>query len=250
MKKEVNKKSLYGVTLSEIESIEKTLIKPTKRNCYDAEDRRAAMNKLNKLRDENKLFIRAKGSSYATQIKQRIMIKDWVQNGLGSLPESAKKAGFAPQSTSSIVKTKNWKLLMDEFLPDVLLAERHNEILNKRDFEKITDPVTKVVTLVDVGPETSAVTKGLEMAYRLKGAFTENKDSQKSTAIYNLIYKPEVKAGIKNFEDMLKAQLYGETNTNIKQIESENVIDAGGERGDPDYDPNYGVAGEVEEDKG
>ena len=166
---------------------------------------------LAKLLENQKYRIRGApiNSPQATNIKQKKMMEHWLSTNMKSLSKSAAVVGYNPDSTAAIIRTKTWKALMNEYLPDDLLAERHNELLNKRDIKMIKQSDGSMLPQ-DFGPDVSAVTKSLEMAYKLKGAFTPNVNETKNGNIYNLIYKPEVRASIKSFEDMLKAQLYGE----------------------------------------
>ena len=65
---------------------------------------------------------------------------------------------------------------MKTFLPDELLAERHKELLNKREvIKEYSHEQGEYVQKVIDQPETQAVSKGLEMAYRLKSKFPAEK---------------------------------------------------------------------------
>ena len=110
--------------------------------------------------------------------KQRGFVKDYVKTGIGSL---AVKENYdvANDETARVIASENLtkpnivKAIADR-LPDDLLTERHLELLNKRDtftFKKSDDTVESV----DLGPEVQAVTKGLDMAYKLKGSYAETK---------------------------------------------------------------------------
>ena len=127
-------------------------------------------------------------------------------------------AGY-PASTAKRGKvqgTKTWQLLLDEYLPDDLLAERHKELLNKREYRKKVDPTSKKETYEDIGPDTTAAVKALDMAYKLKGQYKEDKGEGKgNTAIYNLIYDPKLKEGVKTLEDSIKQALYNESNSKV-----------------------------------
>ncbi len=74
------------------------------------------------------------------------------------------KAGYSESyaNTGQITYTKGWQEVLEKALPDELLAKRHRELLNKRE-EKRDEP------------ETQAVTKGLDMAYKLKGSYAPEK---------------------------------------------------------------------------
>lgn len=58
------------------------------------------------------------------------------------------------KTPSAITKSAEFRILTNVFLPDDHLLARHRELLDKRD--------------ENGAPETSAVSKGLELAYKLK----------------------------------------------------------------------------------
>ena len=71
------------------------------------------------------------------------------------------------QNPKNITRSKGWKELMEKELPDGLLAKRHRELLNKREVHVIKIDGKEESELLDQ-PETQAVSKGLDMAYKLK----------------------------------------------------------------------------------
>lgn len=61
-----------------------------------------------------------------------------------------------------ITETAAWKLVMDTFMPDKHLARRHRALLDKVDHSG--------------QPDTQAVGKGLELAYKIKGKLIDKVD--------------------------------------------------------------------------
>ena len=134
---------------------------------------------------------------------------------------------------------------MQEYMPEEYLAHRHSELLDKRDTETVYDEIEdgldkdghkkiiKVARLVDKGPETNAVSKGLELAYRLRGSFKEDKTPATPANIYNLFYKPEIRQQVANFEAGIKASLLNEINkrnlADNKAEEEEKTAKKGGD---------------------
>lgn len=117
----------------------------------------------------------------------------------------------------AIIHTKSWQMLMDEHMPEDLIALRHTELLNKRARRNIKNSKGEVIEYdVDDGPDTPAVVKALELAYKLRGSFAAEKKAPDGNVIYNLFYKPEVREAMKSFEDNLKQQIANEANKNIK----------------------------------
>lgn len=115
------------------------------------------------------------------------------------------------RNTANITGTKSWAMLMDEYLPEDLVAERHNELLNKRAYRKIEQD-GKTMEIED-GPDTPAVAKALEMAYKLRGSFAPEKTAPPSGVVYNMFYQPVIQARVKAFEDALKDSITHEITT-------------------------------------
>lgn len=61
-----------------------------------------------------------------------------------------------------ITETDAWQLVMSAALPDMVLAKKHRALLEKTDNSG--------------APDTQAVGKALEMAYKLKGRFVDRVD--------------------------------------------------------------------------
>lgn len=108
-----------------------------------------------------------------------------------------REVGYSASSAtkpSQLTSTKGWKELMDQYLPDDLIAKRHNELLNKND--------------ENGNPDTVAVSKALDMSYKLKGSYAP----EKSTALnLNLearnISNPELEEVRERFINELKDKL-------------------------------------------
>lgn len=170
---------------------------------------------------------RKKGVANAEdKFRMKMVFNDWKQNEYKGLKKSMLAHGYSEKmSPGKLAKTLTWKQIMDEAMPDGLLAEKHLELLNARktavvqENEYVEDEdggyqKQKVTKIVDLGPDTNAVSKGLEMAYKLKGAFNPKDDGEGSrpsnSTIYNLFYKPEIRDSVKQLEKALTKQLYGE----------------------------------------
>ena len=172
---------------------------------------------------EKKKLVRTKGTARAgDKIRMRMVFEDAKANNFKSMSKSLAKFGYSPtMSPSNITRTKTWKEIMEEAMPDTLLAEKHAELLHARHKvvvrEKEWDEdggFEMVDRVVDLGPDLGAVSKGLEMAYKLKGSFNPRSEDDASrpsqSTIYNLFYKPEIRNSVKQLEAALTKQLYGE----------------------------------------
>jgi len=111
----------------------------------------------------------------------------------------------------ALTHTKSWLNLMDEYVSEEKLAMRHNELLDLRVQKPVRDPLTGKVTHYISVPDAGAVSRAIEMGYKLRGAFKEAAPAPKSQHIYNLFYKPEVRAAVKAFEDNLKTMMFNDT---------------------------------------
>lgn len=156
----------------------------------------------------------------------KTVLEKWKAGGHKSMKKAMMEVGYGPtMEPRHIMKSKTWKELMEEVMPDDLLMKRHVELLNARRTETVQtkeyveneDGEMEKVTgykIIDLGPDTNAVSKGLEMAYKLKGVFNKPEDTgagkPSQSTIYNLFYKPEIRDSVKQLEKALTKQLYGE----------------------------------------
>lgn len=168
----------------------------------------------------------------------RVIFQNYKDQGFRSLGKAIRKTGVYSEGVAKrvdqITKSQSWQMLMKEYMPDEYLAKRHSELLDKRSFRTIKNP-DGTTEEVDNGPETAAVTKGLELAYRIGGKFGKEEAPQTSTVMYNLFYKPEIREQMRIFEGNIKETLLHEINKkNMADIRTEeeneaNMADAGGE---------------------
>jgi hypothetical protein len=116
------------------------------------------------------------------KIKQRKVFDTWVKNGMRDMRGAILSAGYSESTArvpSVITRSATWKELMTEYFPDSLLTKKHLELLNQRDVvsyhEKIWDrkigKYVKIKVFKDLGVNVTAVSKGLELAYKIKGVY-------------------------------------------------------------------------------
>lgn len=190
-----------------------------------------------------------------TVMKQKKAIQIWEKNNFKNLPAALEEAGYTAESAKkSVTRTKTWKDLMEEYLPDDLLAKRHKELLNKRNYELVPryeqDPNNKKKTIktfekIDLGPDTTAVAKGLDLAYKVKGTFKETQEPPKKGDTYNLFFDPKVREARRVYEDAIKQKIKNESIKRIKAIPSKTEgSDTPVEAIDNAVDPDSGDQGE------
>lgn len=113
-----------------------------------------------------------------------------------------------------ITKSKSWKALMDEQLPEDHVAMRHREILDSRKFRYVIKGKGKNrrEERVDDGPDP-IVMRGVELAYKLRGRTKEDAPPADRPNIYNIFYQKNVQESVKAFEDNLKHTIAHEIRT-------------------------------------
>lgn len=207
--------------------------------------------------------------------RHRIVLEKYKENGMSSMKQAIIEAGYAPsmsEKPKAITESKSWALLLQEHIPEELVAQRHSELLNKRDMEVVRevdqeatqklaadladrindsdydedgesleaqphggalkrrinqDIVVYKDVIYDSGPNVPAVTKALEMAYKLRGAFVADKPVVPPNVTYNLFYKPHVRESMKQFEDAIKATIIHESDTNNNKTDPVPVPEEG-----------------------
>jgi len=114
----------------------------------------------------------------------RVIFQNYKDQGFRNLGKAIRMTGvYSPEVAKRvdvITKSKSWQLLMQEYMPEEHLALRHSELLDKREIRKVErldedgnlvldNDGNPIKDEIDNGPDTAAVTKGLELAYRPGG---------------------------------------------------------------------------------
>ena len=107
---------------------------------------------------ENQKEIKPKKSSEIKRLHRKILIKKVIENvensGKLSVSKAARDLGMKnyARNPQRITKTKEWKELMDEYMPDDLLAETHHSLLTAGEIQHYVFPAmikTKMVKSSD-----------------------------------------------------------------------------------------------------
>lgn len=111
--------------------------------------------------------------------KESGFVKDYAKSGNGTQAalnnydiNSPNKINVAKSIASELLTKPDIQQAVKslaDMIPDELLAKRHIELLNKREYRTIEGESE------DIGPETQAVSKGVELGYKLKGSFAPEK---------------------------------------------------------------------------
>ena len=112
-----------------------------------------------------------------TNIRQKKVAKEILENRGTSVSKAMRNAGYSKaysKNPQQLTTTKSWQELMNEYISDDLVAEKHNALLNKRD------------PLGDI--DTQAVKSGVDMAYKIKGKYAPEQIEHKITAVEIIRY--------------------------------------------------------------
>jgi hypothetical protein len=124
-------------------------------------------------------------------LKQKRAVKYLVENGRASVSEAMVKSGAYTVATArdpgKLTRSKGWQELVEKYLPDRLLVRRHKQLLNARTKDKKID--------------VTAVSKGLDMGYKLKGSYAPEK---KASVNLNIDLTAKNKEAIKIAEEYEK----------------------------------------------
>jgi phage terminase small subunit len=119
---------------------------------------------------------------------EREFVNEFLANGNNATQAVAtvykKEVNNSTRVKASRLLTKdNIQKAFAERLPDDLLEERHLELLNKREIHisKLANG-QEVAELIDQ-PDTQAVSKGLDMAYKIKSTYAPEKHTSTSVNI-------------------------------------------------------------------
>ena len=138
--------------------------------------------------------------------KQKGFVKDWVKTGNGT-EAAMKNYKVKNKKVAGVIAAQNLKKLsiqaeitrIGDMFPDAMLAEKHQKLLNQKqvayfvfpkymDDEEITEKVNSAgfeVIVIRFGEkgkyafysndDATSVSKGLDMAYKLKGSYAAEK---------------------------------------------------------------------------
>jgi len=109
-------------------------------------------------------------------LKQELLVKKLVENR-GNVSKSMREVGYSPATAKNPQQTtisKTYQELMKQYLPDDLISERHNDLLNKKKYVIIKKGNSAKSIKTDE-MDTDAVKAGVDMAYKIKGSYAPEK---------------------------------------------------------------------------
>lgn len=141
--------------------------------------------------------------------KQKGFVKDYIETGNRGLAAKknydVKNDNVARMIGSDNLTKPNIVKAIQDAIPDDLLAQRHLELLNKREIRFSQDGEE-----LSNFPDTQAVTKALDMAYKLKGSYAAEKSTSLNVNV-GLDKKddPAINELMDEYKAKLKAKLIG-----------------------------------------
>lgn len=125
----------------------------------------------------------AKKKNQKLTLKQKGFVQDVLITGNGT-EAAMRNYGLKNRIVAKSVASENLAKpyiasAIAEALEDDLLAKRHKELLNKREYriEYVKKGKKTVAVRVDDGPDSFAVKAGLDMAYKIKGTYAPEKQA-------------------------------------------------------------------------
>lgn len=147
--------------------------------------------------------------------KQSGFVKTYVQTGIATL--AAKKNfdvttdGSARAVGSRALANANVQAAIASYgdgIPDDLLLEKHIALLNKMEIKRTFDHTTGEWIDIETGQvETMAVSKGLELAYKVKGTFAPEKSQSVNLNLNGKLEQTDAEKLRQEYEAKLKAKL-------------------------------------------
>lgn len=112
-----------------------------------------------------------------TSERQKKAIQNYIENG-GNASKAMRDAGYSQgtiENPSNLTRSDAFRAVVSQIPPELLL-EKHLALLNKEEVFQRRDPETGEMDYVPTGQiDANAVAKGLDMAYKITGAYAPEK---------------------------------------------------------------------------
>lgn len=115
-------------------------------------------------------------------LRQRKAVEKVLENN-GNVSRAMIEAGYPPATAKNpqqLTRSKGWAELMEKFLPDKHLTDRHREML---DAPRIVRTFKKGDLEVETEETDPSAVKALEMAYKIKNKFPKQGDTTNNNVI-------------------------------------------------------------------
>lgn len=107
-------------------------------------------------------------------LRQKKAVAILAEKG-GSVRSAMRKAGYSKKTNTpkKLTESKGFRELLSKYLPDELLAKKHAELLTVPIKRRVS--INGVVKTEEESLDVQAVSKGLDMAYKLSGHYAPEK---------------------------------------------------------------------------
>lgn len=125
-----------------------------------------------------------------TNIRARKVLNKLLENTGISISKAMREAGYGEgyaKNPQDLTRSKTWQDLLDEYLPDDLIAEKHKALLEKKEQIAVWNGKAKEVVVTNE-IDANAVKAGVDMAYKIKGRYAPEKIEHTITAIKVINY--------------------------------------------------------------
>lgn len=147
--------------------------------------------------------------------KQKGFVNDYIKSGNGtqSVLNNYDIESDKPERVASVIAVENLAKpniikAIQERLPDDLLEKKHLALLNKMEMIDIESPEGNKMRIEGDQIDAQAVAKGLDMAYKIKGAYGDSeKPKEKGTNIYNFFFNKDIQDKVQDLESNIKEHL-------------------------------------------
>lgn len=112
-------------------------------------------------------------------IKAKTAFKKTLENG-GIVSKAMRQSGYSESMSKNpqkLTESEGWQELMNQHLPDSLLAKRHKALLNKQEVIIVRDGKESHTELTE--QPHADVKAAIDMAYKLKGKYAAEKHEVK-----------------------------------------------------------------------
>lgn len=125
--------------------------------------------------------------------KQTLAFQKALENR-GNISKAMRDAGYKSTSKNpqELTRSLGWQQLMDKYFPEKLLAKKHKKLLNKKEYIAIGKfGEREVIATGEI--DASAVAKGLDMAYKLRGKYKAEDEDKPRVAKIEIVNYGDIK---------------------------------------------------------
>jgi len=109
-------------------------------------------------------------------LRMKKAFSNYIENG-GNMRQALLSAGYSASTSkcpSLVTRMRGWQQLVEKYLPDKKILEKHKELLEKKEILTRNNMTTGEIETISTGEiDVQAVSKALDMFYKLKGSYSK-----------------------------------------------------------------------------